>query len=133
MALDQSALLEVLEELKVAEVGDRVRPAAETTLLCLSSGERSGQRRRRLSEGAVVLARDVALDAASDFAGTLAFGGAARDVGRCEGSCGCAFSAMVCKARFRARSPPRLSRWRMVRPLLAGSGLAPAKAAKAAS
>ena len=30
MALDQSALLEVLEALKVAEVGDRVRQAAET-------------------------------------------------------------------------------------------------------
>ena len=34
-------------------------------------------------------------------------------------------AAMVCSARFRARSPPRLSRCRTVRPLLAGSGLAP--------
>jgi hypothetical protein len=31
MALDQSALLEVLEALKAAKVGDRVRQAAETT------------------------------------------------------------------------------------------------------
>jgi hypothetical protein len=30
MALDQSALLEVLEALKAADVGDRVRTAAET-------------------------------------------------------------------------------------------------------
>jgi len=30
MALDQSALLEVLDALKVADVGDRVRSAAET-------------------------------------------------------------------------------------------------------
>ena len=30
MALDQSALLEVLDALKAADVGDRVRPAAET-------------------------------------------------------------------------------------------------------
>src|SRR5690242_5956049 len=30
MALDQSALLEVLDALKVADVGDRVRQAAET-------------------------------------------------------------------------------------------------------
>src|SRR5512132_942300 len=41
--------------------------------------------------------------------------------------------AMVCSARFRARSPPRLSRCRTVRPLLAGSGLAPPRAANAAS
>ena len=30
MALDQSALLDVLDALKVADVGDRVRQAAET-------------------------------------------------------------------------------------------------------
>jgi hypothetical protein len=30
MALDQSALLEVLDALKAADVGDRVRQAAET-------------------------------------------------------------------------------------------------------
>jgi len=30
MALDQTALFEVLEALKVADVGDRVRAAAET-------------------------------------------------------------------------------------------------------
>jgi putative transposase len=30
MALDQSALLEVLDALKVADVGDRIREAAET-------------------------------------------------------------------------------------------------------
>jgi putative transposase len=30
MALDQSALLEVLEAVKAADVGDRVRTAAET-------------------------------------------------------------------------------------------------------
>src|ERR671924_482519 len=37
--------------------------------------------------------------------------------------------AMVCSALLRARSPPRLSRWRVVWPLLASSGLAPASAA----
>src|SRR3954454_20134098 len=41
--------------------------------------------------------------------------------------------AMVWIARLSARSPPWLSRWRTVRPLLAGSGLAPASAANAAS
>ena len=42
-------------------------------------------------------------------------------------------AAMVWIARLSARSPPRLSRWRTVRPLLAGNGLAPASAANAAS
>ena len=39
MALDQSALLEVLEALKVAEVGDRVRQAAETIYQALIEAE----------------------------------------------------------------------------------------------
>src|SRR3954467_9844248 len=39
MALDQSALLEVLEALKVAEVGDRVRTAAETIYQALIEAE----------------------------------------------------------------------------------------------
>src|SRR3954470_19999489 len=39
MALDQSALLEVLEALKVAEVGDRVRAAAETIYQALIEAE----------------------------------------------------------------------------------------------
>src|SRR5690625_6248253 len=42
-------------------------------------------------------------------------------------------SRMVCRARFRRRSPPRLRRWRVVLPLEAGRGLVPAMAAKAAS
>ena len=42
-------------------------------------------------------------------------------------------AAMVCSAQFRARSPPRLSRYRTVRPLLAASGLTPPRAAKGAS
>ena len=42
-------------------------------------------------------------------------------------------TAMVWMARFRARSPPRLRRRRTVRPLLASSGLVPARAANAAS
>jgi putative transposase len=37
MALDQSALLEVLEALKAAEVGDRVRTAAETICECVGA------------------------------------------------------------------------------------------------
>jgi hypothetical protein len=41
--------------------------------------------------------------------------------------------AMVWMARFRARSPPRLSRCRTVLPLLAGSGLVPDSVANAAS
>ena len=41
--------------------------------------------------------------------------------------------AMVWMARLRARSPPRLSRCRTVRPLLAGSGQVPAREANAAS
>ncbi len=39
MALDQSALLEVLEALKAAEVGDRVRQAAETIYQALIEAE----------------------------------------------------------------------------------------------
>jgi putative transposase len=39
MALDQSALLEVLEALKVADVGDRVRAAAETIYQALIEAE----------------------------------------------------------------------------------------------
>jgi Transposase, Mutator family len=39
MALDQSALLEILEVLKVADVGDRVRTAAETTYPALIEAE----------------------------------------------------------------------------------------------
>ena len=39
MALDQSALLEVLEVLKAAEVGDRVRTAAETIYQALIEAE----------------------------------------------------------------------------------------------
>ena len=39
MALDQSALLEVLDALKVADVGDRVRPAAETIYQALIEAE----------------------------------------------------------------------------------------------
>jgi putative transposase len=42
MALDQSALLEVLEALKVAEVSDRVRQAAETIYQALVTGGTSG-------------------------------------------------------------------------------------------
>ena len=38
MALDQSALLDVLELLKAADVEDRIKQAATTTLLCLSTG-----------------------------------------------------------------------------------------------
>jgi hypothetical protein len=41
--------------------------------------------------------------------------------------------AMMWRARLSARSPPWLSRCRTVRPLLAGTGLAPASAANAAS
>src|SRR3989304_3412734 len=40
---------------------------------------------------------------------------------------------MVCRARLSWRSPPRLSRWRVVWPDDAGRGQTPARAAKAAS
>ena len=39
MALDQSALLEVLDALKAADVGDRVRAAAETVYQALIEAE----------------------------------------------------------------------------------------------
>ncbi len=39
MALDQSALLEVLDALKVPDVGDRVRQAAETVYQALIEAE----------------------------------------------------------------------------------------------
>ena len=39
MALDQSALLEVLDALKVADVGDRVRSAADTIYQALIEAE----------------------------------------------------------------------------------------------
>jgi hypothetical protein len=46
MALDQSALLEVLEALKAAEVDDRIRQAAETIYQGLDRGRaRLGDRR----------------------------------------------------------------------------------------
>src|SRR5262249_10536426 len=41
MALDQSALLELLEALKVADVGDRIRPAAATSYQALVEAELS--------------------------------------------------------------------------------------------
>ena len=41
MALDQSALLEVLEVLKAAEVDDRIRQAAETIYQALIEAELS--------------------------------------------------------------------------------------------
>ena len=50
MALDQSALLEVLEALKAAEVDDRIRPAAETIYQALIDAELSGGDRRRPHE-----------------------------------------------------------------------------------
>lgn len=40
---------------------------------------------------------------------------------------------MVCGSRLACRSPPRLSRWRLVFPELAGIGAAPHRAAKEAS
>src|SRR3954453_21884088 len=40
---------------------------------------------------------------------------------------------MMCRAKLACRSPPRLSRWRVVRPLLAGTGATPQRWAKAAS
>ena len=39
MALDQSALLDVLDALKAADVGDRVRAAAETIYQALIEAE----------------------------------------------------------------------------------------------
>lgn len=39
MALDQSALLEMLEALKVADVSDRIRQAAETMYQALIEAE----------------------------------------------------------------------------------------------
>ena len=84
-------------------------------------------------QSAVELAGDVPLEAAADLLGGLALGGASGDVGLGGRAAGMRAVAMVCSARFRARSPPRLRRYRMVRPLLAGSGLAPPRAAIAAS
>ena len=108
------------------------------TLLCLSSSDFGGADHGCVDhgggEGAVELAGDVALEAAADLAGGLALGGAAGDVG--PGALGqqrMRVMAMVCRARLSARSPPRLSRWRTVRPLLASRGLVPARAANAAS
>ena len=47
MAVDQSALLEVLEVLKVADVGDRIRIAAETIYQALIEAELTDTGRRR--------------------------------------------------------------------------------------
>src|SRR3954447_24282118 len=41
--------------------------------------------------------------------------------------------AMICRALLAARSPPLLSRWRVVLPDEAGTGLTPHRAAKLAS
>ncbi|SKU13768.1 Uncharacterised protein [Mycobacteroides abscessus subsp. abscessus] len=40
---------------------------------------------------------------------------------------------MTCRARLASRLPPQLSRWRIVLPLEASSGLTPQSLAKAAS
>jgi hypothetical protein len=69
-------------------------------------------------------AGDVSLQAAADFAWGLSFGGAPGDVGAGAGQLRIRVTAMAWMARFSARSPPRLSRCRMVLPLLAGMGLA---------
>jgi hypothetical protein len=42
-------------------------------------------------------------------------------------------NAMVCNAVLAARSPPRFSRWRLVRPELAAIGVTPQRWANAAS
>src|SRR5437870_109309 len=39
-------------------------------------------------------------------------------------------SALMCRAQLSWRSPPRLSRWRLIWPLEAWTGLTPARAAK---
>jgi hypothetical protein len=96
------------------------------TLLCVSSGHGCGQ-------CSVELAGDVALDRAADLAAGLALCGPARDIAAVRSQLRMRVRAMVCTARFSARSPPRLSRCRTVCPLLAGTGLVPASAAKAGS
>jgi hypothetical protein len=100
------------------------------TLLCLSSGR---QCCCRGVEDAEEFAGDVALQAALDLAAGFALGSAACDVLPGCRAAPHAGQGDMWIALFRARSPPRLSRWRTVWPLLAGSGLVPDSAAKAAS
>src|SRR5438552_13613579 len=52
---------------------------------------------------------------------------------RVAGSCWRRCRTTVCRARLSWRSPPRLSRCRVVLPLEAGTGATPARRAKAAS
>jgi hypothetical protein len=113
----------------VPDGGDRHRAGARSegletpsllTLLCLS---RTYRRVHRPGELSVEFAGDVSLEAAADLPGGLSLGGAPGDVGAGRGQLRIQTSAMAWMARFRARSPPRLSRCRTVMPLLAGSGL----------
>jgi hypothetical protein len=57
MTLDQSALLEVLEALKAAEVDDRVRQAAETIYQALIEAELTSVIAADCGSGAVLAGR----------------------------------------------------------------------------
>lgn len=69
---------------------------------------------------------EVAFEAADRFAGCLAFGFLAVEVGAGRGVGGALTSAIVCSARLSWRSPPRGSRCRIVLPDEAGIGAMPA-------
>jgi hypothetical protein len=75
VALDQSALIEVLEALMAAEVDDRIRQAAQT--LCRVKGA--------VLEESVDLAGDVSLQAPADFVAGNALGSTGRSAGRGPG------------------------------------------------
>ena len=97
-------------------------------LLCLSS--RRGLGAGGGVESAVDVPGEVSLEAATDLAEGVSFGGAAFDA---RGSVRMRVTMAMWRARFRRRSPPRLIRYRTVLPEDAGIGLVPARLANAAS
>src|SRR3954470_13047634 len=79
------------------------------------------------------LACDVALHAPNGFELEMTFGYTLCDISLLRGSVRNRPMAMICRALLAARSPPLLSRWRVVLPDEAGTGLTPHRAAKLAS
>ena len=121
-------------ELVVLRAPKGIRSPNLLTLLCFPSSRRSRSRRcHRRGEGVVELTSDVALEAGGCRAWTCPRHSVVRRRPWPRGQQRIRVIAMVSNALFSPRSPPRLSRCRTVRPLLASSGLTPAREANAGS
>jgi hypothetical protein len=100
---------------------------------CLLFGQSGSSVRWRACEVVVDLASDVVLEATHDVELEQALFGASLDIGPGRWVAAHADQSNPPKALLARRSPPRLSRWRSVRPEDAGMGAAPHRCAKAAS